>query len=298
MAQQIRLTQEGFVRAQGFQLTQWTSAYPAEVTTDSLENLFVITKSSLGESLVRVATLTDFVSYNLNELKYFECRGVNGNFMHGALAGDILRVTPSVSYWLQAAAPYADCDFVVSGFETVSGSSPQIMIGNYLQLSNYTFTDADVGRWFVLAGFATTAYNATAQVTAVVSPHTAVIAFYDGTSVTTNETGTSWVKRRIVIQTNVSSTLEPRYFPTVERGIGWALERGGSTYMDGPTGESSRRDPRLVTFRDRRVTSLLPSLDAAMNLVTTTKAAVAHLQAESDTNNTAFLGAHQTDYPQ
>ena len=297
MTQLIRLMQEGVVRANGHQLTQWTAAYPSGVTTDSLEQLFVINRSSLGESLVRVATLSDFLAYTPNELKYFECRGVGGNSAFDAVAGHVIRAT-GVDHWLQAGAPYADNDFTIASVSDTSGSSPQLLVGNYLQISGYTFDEDDVGRWFKLAGFATSGYNMPAEVVSVVTPGTALVRFASALAVTTNETGSSWFTRRLVIETNVSATLEPRYFPTVERNVSWQLLNSGTGYATGSGGETSRQDPTRLTFRDRRVTSILPSLDAALALAATTKAGVALLQVESDTNNTSFLGVTQTDYPE
>ena len=289
--------QEGFVRLAGYQLTQWTAQYPSGVTADALAELFLIAKSSLGESLVRVATLADLVAYPTNQLKCFEARGSGGNMVYSALAGDVIRLAPSIDYWLQVEAPYADCDFVVESVETTSGTSPTFRVGNYLQLNDYVFTDDDVGRWFQLGGFTTSAYNAAVKVVSIVSTHTAIVAFTNSSMGTTNEDGTSWSRRRLVIQTNTGGSQEPRYFPTTLRGASWNLLRGGSRYASGADGETSREDPNILVFRDRRVTSLLPSLDAALALIATTKAAVGFLQAAADTNNTAFLGTRQTDYP-
>lgn len=289
--------QEGFVRSAGYQLAQWTAAYPSPATTDSLESLFLISRSSLGESLVRVATLSDFVAYPVNELKYFECRGTGGNALFSALAGDVIRVTPSPDHWLQSGEPYDDCDFTVASLVSTSGSTPLIKVGNYLQLDDYSFTDEDQGRWFLLAGFDTSGYNAPVQVVDVLTPHTARIAFASALSVTTNETGTAWTKRRLLIDTNAGALLEPRYFPTLESAVGWELLRTGTSYGTGAFGETSRTTPGALVFRDRRFTSMLPSLDAALAVASNTRAAVALLQAEADSNNTAFLGVTQTDYP-
>ena len=290
--------QEGFVRSGGYQLTQWTAAHPPPATTDLLENLFVIRKSSLGESLVGVATLADFVAYPSNELKYFECKGPSGYLMFSALPGDVLRITPAVPYWVQTSAPYANCNFTVSSIGSFSGTAPALKVGNYLQLTDHLFTDDDLGRWLILAGFSgTPAYNAPVEIVTIVSGHTALVRFADDRIVTTNETGTAWTRKRLVITTAVDAAQEPRYFPTVERSLPWELERDGSFLSSGSSGNTSRFDPSLAIYRDRRFTSMLPSLDAALALAATTKAAVALLQATADTNNTSFLGVTQTDYP-
>jgi hypothetical protein len=251
----------------------------------------------LGESFERVASLRDFVSYQENFLKYFEAKGINGNALFSALPGDEIVFDPAIEYWLQAAAPYNNCEFLVAGVVTVSGASPKLRVGNYLQLDDYTFTNDDVGRWFSLAGFATPAYNNPVMVVSVLTGHSAVIRFVAGTVTNTNETGASWTKRRLEIEPNVLGGAEPRSFPTLVRAKPWTLKRLGVAYAAGSNGETSRTDPTLTLFRDRRITVLHSTLDAALAQVTTTKSAVALLQAASDQNNTSFLGVHTTDFP-
>lgn len=294
MTQQIRLGQEGFVRTAGYQLVQWTAI---NNTTDPLESLFVIRRTSLGESFERVANLGDFVTYPVNELKFFEGRGTNANALFSAVPGDQVVFDPEIEYWLQSAAPYNDCVFTVAAVVPVSGSAPKLKVGNFLQLDDYTFTEDDTDRWFSLSGFASSGYNQPARVVSVLTGHTAIVAFDAGTTVVTNETGTSWTKRRLRIETGTIGMQEPRFFPTVVRNAAWKLKRGGSTIAYGPNGETSRTDPTLTLFRDRRVTTIHSSLDAALALTDNTKAAVALLQAAAEQNNTSFLGVHTTDFP-
>lgn len=251
----------------------------------------------MGETFERVASLSDFVTYPENPLKYFECKDAGGYALFSALPSDAIEFDPEIEYWLQTDPPYNNCKYVVSGVVTISGASPKLKVGNYLQLDDYTFTNDDVGRWFSLTGFTTSLYNNPVMVVAVLTGRTAIILFSAGTVTTTNETGTSWTKRRLEIEPNVIGGAEPKFFPTAVRGQPWALKRLGIGYGFGPNGETSRTDPTLTIFRDRRITVVHSTLNAALTQADNTKAAVALLQAAADQNNTSFLGVHTTDFP-
>jgi len=289
----IRLNQEGFVRTAGFQATQWTSSYPADATTpETYAALFLLRNTEGVESFERVATGTDFVSYPENELKYFEALHGGGGAVFSALPGDTISFDPAIDFWLQADAPYDSCAFEVAAVETVaSGGSSAAIAGNQVQLTGYTLTDADVGRWVKLSGFATTGYNVPVQILA----YAGSVATVDA-AITTNEAGGAWAIRRLRIVTAVDPAQEPRYFPTRVANKPWRLTRGATLVGSGDHG-ATRRTTEAALFRDRRVTTLEPSLDDALARFAVTRAAVATLQHAAEATDVAFAPRQTYDYP-
>lgn len=290
----IRLRQEGIVRAFGYQVTQWASVVsPGATDPASYAGLFVIRNGAGGESLERVASLRDFISYAVNELKYFEAKNTGGNALLSALAGDSLIVTPAVSEWLQSGAPYDTCTFTVDAVTTVAnGTAPATLTGNRIQLPGYEFSDDDVGRWVTLTGFTTSAYNATVRILSFVGNTATVDA-----TLTTNETGATWAFRRVRIVSDLGPSSEPRYFPTRRRQLGWELRRSGSLLASGVAGETQRQDPRAELYRDVRFTAVVPTEDDANALFAVTRDAVGRLQRAAEAVDTAFAGLQTYDYP-
>lgn len=294
----LRVQQQGYVRTTGYQATQWAVTVPIVVAGDSspvgttplsYAPLFVVDRSGSREFLRRVASLRDYASLPIAELQYFEARGPNGDAFYLAVApGDTLRVTPSVPHWLQAQAPYTDEDFTVSGLVTrASGLSPQVLTGQDLRLPGYTFGPEDVGRWVLLAGFATSAYNGYVQIL----NYTGDIAHVGRTHAGT-ETGTGWSFPHVQIVTDVGATSEPRFFPTQESNLGWRLCRGDpdlvAPLVTDASGGTTSRGTTQTLVRSRRFTHLAATLDEATALFNYVGAALEALQTEATTDGTSF----------
>lgn len=291
----IQLKQEGIVRPSGYQLVQWVTSHadaPNDTDPDSLEPLFVLRNASGRELFERVATPLDLSQLEVNPLSYFEAKSADGFGWHGAIAGDVLRFA-SIETWLQTSAPYTDCDFIVAAVENLaSGTGPQVLTGNRVILPGYAPTSADLGRWVVLTGFATTGYNTTVQVLGIVGN----VLQVDLTT-TTNETGAGWALRRLRVESNAGSTLEPRYFPTLVARATWQVLRGATVIASGTQGYTQRLDPTATTYRDRRVTVVAATQQAALDVATVTRRGVELLQLAAEVDGTSFLGVQTHDYP-
>jgi hypothetical protein len=289
----IELKQEGVIRAEGYQVTQWVTTLASATDPASYASLFVLRKTAGAESFERVATMRDLVAYPANELKYFDAKKAGGDAILSALPGDILTINPALDYWLQAGAPYADCQFFVDGVEVLSeGLAPLALPGNRVQLPGATLTADDVGRWVTLSGFATAAYNGPAQILAYAGS-TATVS----TVISTPDTGSVWQFRRVRIATDVGAGFEPRYFPTLESNLHWTLTRGGTTIAAGAFGATSRQDPTLALYRARRVTTVELTLDAATALMSVVQNAVSLLQGAAAQNGASFSGVQTYDFP-
>lgn len=298
----LQLKQEGVVRAAGYQVTQWITRYPAGATTpDAMEALFVLRNTLGRESFDHIATPEELASGSSvpeNNCTRFEARGRNGDFFLGAHAGDVIRITgDSTLHWLQASAPYADRDFVVTGLvarasgTSILGSAPQLVTGQRLLLPGYRFTDADVGRWVKLHGFTTSAYNTLAQIIGL-DGASAVVDL----AVPSGETGgaaSGWEFLVAEIETLPSVFEEPRYFPMAERDLPWTLLRDGGAVTSGTGGASLREDETATVFRVARYTAVDPTLDIALGRMAQTRFDVAALQALVSANQGSF-GAPQT----
>jgi len=309
----IRIRQEGFTRSAGFQLTQWgvtipvidpPSTPPIATSPLSYATLFVLRDAQGWESFERVALLKDLAEFRPNELKYFEARGVGGNTLFlQAQVNDLLTLaSDSLDFWLQSDPPYDNQNFfvnsiqpwftgsvngLVEGVDTLSvlDSRPRILLGNTLLLPNYPLTNADIGRWVFLTGFATSAYNTGVQILSVAGSSARI-----NLTTTTNETGSSWQTRRVLIQvTGLAPGYEPRYFPTKVNNVPWRLSRGSTTLVENTEGGGfSVREFMDPVFRSQRVTTVEASLDDALNLKTIVQAATAQLQRAATTDNTNF----------
>jgi hypothetical protein len=298
----LQLKQEGIVRAAGYQVSQWITRYPVGATTpDAMEALFVLRNTLGRESFDRIATPEDLAADSTvleNNCTRFEVRGTNGDFFLGALVGDVIRVSgDSTLHWLQAASPYDDRDFTVTGLiarasgTSVLSSAPTLVTGQLLRLPGYRFTDADVGRWVRLYGFATTAYNGFVQIIGR-DGGSAVVDL----SVPSGETGgvsSGWEFLVAQIETLPSVTEEPRYFPMAQRDLPWMLLRGGGAVTSGTGGASLRDDETATVFRVARYTAVDPSLDAALGRMAQARFDVEALQALVSANQGSF-GAPQT----
>lgn len=287
----IRIRQQGYIRANGYQATQWAVTVPVSdppadppIGTDPLSYapLFVVRNVGGIDSLERVATLQDMAALPASELKYFDIRGDNGAACFlGVLLGDTLRITSSLPYWLQAQAPYTNQDFIIAQIENrVQGTSASCFAGSLLQLPGYSFTNDDIGRWVLLSGFADAGNNGYAQILG----YTGLTARVNKTF--TNGSGGVWAFPWMRIQ-HSSPGLEPRYFPTRERALSWELRRGGALVVSG-TGGATMREVEAPLVRSVRNTTLAPTLDAALDLFDVTRRQIADLQRAASRNNTAF----------
>lgn len=292
----LRVQQQGYVRPLGHQATQWAVTVPVQVTGDaapigtsplSYAPLFVVDGQGVQETLRRVASLRDFAQLGESELEYFEARGTGGNTLYEqALVGDILYIPGGPAHWLQDQAPYTDHEFtVLSVPNRASGVTPAAFAGSELSLPGYVFTEADVGRWVRLTGFATPSYNGWAQITSYAGSVASVNKTF-----TANEVGGGWAFPWVKIRSDVGPTLEPRYFPTREVELPWSLHRGSPSVTaplaSGFSGASARAASGLV--RSVRFTELAPSLDDALASFEYVRAALTKLQQDAELSGTSF----------
>lgn len=292
----LRVQQQGFVRASGYQATEWAVTVPVSVpggsaplatTPSSYAPLFVVDTSGPREVLRRVAALRDYEQYDRAECDVFEPKtpGTGYLLLSSAVAGDTLRITPGPDHWLQPQAPYDTHDFLVSAVPLlVSGSPPQTYIGNRVSLPGHILSDADVGRWVKLSGFtASPSYNGWAQIVSYEGSVATVSRTF-----TTMETGGNWEFFYVKISDQLSFGGEPRYFPTKAANLGWQLVRGGSPIASGAGGGCTRRDTSDPVVRSVRWTELSPTPDGARAVFSSTAAQLAALQRSSAAIGTEF----------
>jgi len=217
----LRIQQQGYVRSNGYQATQWAvtvpivdpaGAPPRATDPSSFAPMFVIDTAGPREVLRRVATLRDYQELTRAEPRYFDVRtlGAAGRaWFDNVNLGDTLRLIGQPPHWVQDQAPYTDWDFIVEDVSyRVNGGVPSVAVGKSLTLAGYTFRDEDVGRWVELRGFASPSYNGLVQIVSIQGN----VAIVDKTY-TTNETGTTWGFPWIGVAAAPVVGLEPRYFP-------------------------------------------------------------------------------------
>lgn len=294
----LRVQQQGYLRAAGYQATQWSVTEPIAVppgsppvATDpsSFDALFVVDTTGPIELLRRVAKLTDFVALQRSDLRLFEPKGIVGaSLLSLAVAGDTLLVQSAPSYWFQTQAPYTTTEFLVDTVLTrASGSAPALAAGRQLTLPGYTFSDDDIGRWVLLSGFTTGGYNGYTQIVSYVG-NVATI----NKTVVDPETGGAWAFRILRINPNVGSGLEPKYFPTRETNLGWSLHRGSpsivSPLADDTSGGVTVRTTPGALVRTVRFTALCSTLEDATALFGYVRASLAALQDAASVSSEDF----------
>lgn len=285
MASVIRLNQERWARAAGWQLTQWVSREPAGATyPNSLEAPFLVRDVGGRESFERVATLSDLAAYPERNLRRFEVRGPNGDqFYSNVSSGDTLRVTgDSTLHWLQTSPPYADRSFTVNSglLLRANGAAPIMLPGGLVSLPGYTFSAEDVGRWFEFSGFATTAFNGFCQIRSVRGN----LAQTSKTSAVQETSAGGWFSYVVSVESNAGAGLEPRFFPSKMDGLAWELDYAPGLTLSG-TGGATRRESEVGgLYRAARWTSVEPSLAAALDFMAVVQNGIKRLNDESNAN--------------
>lgn len=286
----LRIRQQGYVRATGYQASQWVVTVPTSEGSDpplatepeTYAPLFVLRNVGGFERFERVAKLEDFVGVPRSELTCFDVRGAGGDLLLlNASAGDVLRITTEVPHWIQAQAPYTDQDFIVSHVAfRAQGTGAICFTDGQVQLPGYVFSEADIGRWVRLQ-FRDTSNNGYAQILSYTG-NTARV----GRRFSSLQGDGTWAFPWVRIRDSFEG-LEPRYFPTCERNLAWDLRRDDGLLVTGTGGVTAREiDAALV--RSIRATTLTPTLDAATNLFTVTRSDVSALQRAAARTNSVF----------
>lgn len=303
----LRLRQRGYVRAAGYQAIQWMVTVPvSDPITDpligtsplSFASLFLIRKSENIEFLERVCITSDFPNYQINNLIYFEPKGLNGDLLLNDMLPDDELIFPDtltgrLSYWLEDDAPYNTNSFkILQRTIRKQGTQPQILTGSKLILPGYHFTNNDIDRWVYLNGMATPSYNNFAR----------IISFTGDTATinkptTTNEAGSSWLFPVIEINPLVDSLTEPKFFPTKEQNLSWQLKRAGNLLLTNTNGGATlRQNEDLDIFRVARFTSLMSNKNTALGLFGATRREVELLQKAAQDLNTNFTNLITSTY--
>lgn len=295
----IRIRQKGYIRSSGYQAVNWAVTVPVADPSGtpllgtmplSYAPMFVVRNTGGYDALVRVASVRDLVALPQAELRYFDIRGPGGDSVFaasGPIAGDVLTfpgTSDVLSYWLEDAAPYNTNTFVVLRRALrASGSTPQALTGNRIQLSDYTFTPSDVNRWIDLSGFTTPAYNGLTQILSYAG-NTAIVS----KTISTNEAGGAWQMPIVEIDSSAPG-LEPRYFPTRELNLAWSLTRGAALIATAAYGGTTARwpgEPVAPLTRSVRFTALEPTNAGALALMSVVRNGVLNLQRAAAVNNT------------
>ena len=307
----IRIRQQGFVRSNGNQLSNWTVTVPVAdpggspllATAPPLyEALFVLSTQGPRETLARVARVQDLGVLPEAELRFFDVLGPGGDVVFapaytngplGPFSTDVLSFTSEdLPHWREALPPYTTGDFAVKRCAVkASGSNPLVRTGNRLILQGYRFTSSDVGRWVSLSGFTTATYNGLARIVWVDGD----VAVIDKT-VTSNEAGTSWLMPWIEIETRPSLSLEPRFFPTREQNIPWSLVRGGTVIASGASGGYTSRGTDAALVRSRRWTGIYATEVEATNAATVIRNGAYNLSAAAEVLDSGFLPLTTSTY--
>jgi len=297
MTQIIRLGQEGVIRPEGFQLSQWTSK---NYTTSSLQELFLIRSTVVGEKFERITTLPDFQTYEGNELQYFEPKKTGGEVLFDAVTGDEVALDPIPSYWVQTTVPYNPPRFYIGHIVYETGSAPEAIAPEQMRFPGVTLTDEYIGRWVQVNGFAHTSYNSRWEILSY-SGNIAQVRRMGSTGgiITEGEisTGTFYFGRWQIIALP-AGIYEFIFFPTKISDAPWKLYSSTHVLKGwGNYGETQRRDKTLQLFRSMRMTTIEPTLDAALNRMSVVRKAVEALSYAANQNSTDFSTVLIQDYP-
>ncbi len=298
----FRLYQEGNVRLLGFQTTEWIDLN-SSYTTLPLADVFVLRKNAYGkpDTFERVATPEDYGTLGTNALIYFDAKGpfiVDGL---NPIAGDILRLkATNFEHWATAnpingisytITPDGYMEFPVLAYESFkgkqTGDAPPVLAGNTISVSNYFFTEEDVGRRIILTGFT----NPSNNVFPVIQSVSGGLA--KTSTIFINESGTtsaSWSFARIKL-------VATKPIPRIEANVEWQVFRTGTgTIFSGTTGTPMRRYFDTVLFRDNRLTMLNATQDIAQNHFDLVQSFLTSLQRKLAKVDTAFFSVGPYDF--
>jgi hypothetical protein len=297
----FRLYQEGDIRLNGFQATEWVDSNPAYTTTQ-YNKPFVLRRNGYGlpDSFVRVAAPPDFGALLVNPLTGFDIKQPFDVEVGPPSPGDTLRIkVTNVPHWATATSINSE-SYVPSGDDYIEftitnysawrykqpGDPPPSVTGHNLTVPTYLFTEEDIGRSVRLSGFSNSANNTDAVVVNVAGG----TAITDATFVT--EAGTltaTWSIFRLNID-----AVKP--FPRIDTGMEWEIVSGGSTILAGRFGGTMRADDRLEVFRDDRVTSVNSTIEIAQNHFTLVQSYFRSLQAQLGEVDGAFGSVGPYDF--
>jgi hypothetical protein len=296
----IRLYQEGHLITVGAQTVDWIDL--AHTSPTEFVSLFVLEKTDFGlpDLFGRIAEPEDFGTLTVNPVNAFEPRGlINTINPYTPQLGDKLYIDVMLKpQWLLTTLINSDSytknsngfmEFIVNQNISFGGrqldDAPPAVAGQQVTVSNYVFTQTDVGRQLYLTGFTNLANNGPCQ-----------IRFVSGSTATTSKTfitelntpAASWYYTHV----EVASPM----FPRVEYMGSWELWRGGAPYMTGSNCVTKRKDSSLLIFRDDRVFLVHTVLDIAKNHFEFVKSYVQSLQRRLSASDGSMLAPAYFDY--
>jgi hypothetical protein len=289
----LRIRQKGYIRPEGYQATQWAVTVPVSdppgsppIATDpsNLAAMFVMRDVNGLETFERVATIQDF-SLAYRTLTWFDIKGAGGNLvLAGAATGDKLTINDAPSWWYESDPPYDVMEFTVAQvIQRIQCDASCFVSPQGLQISQYTLTPEDIGRWVYLESFTDSGNNGWAQILSYLGTVAQVSKVF-----TSAGAGTA-AFRVISIDPN-GSGLEPKFFPTKENNLLWKFERGTSFLFSGDGGATLRNDFVPNTrFLTTRVTTVMPTAQAAEDLFRITRQQVDDLQRAATQVQEPFL---------
>lgn len=288
----LRIRQKGYVRREGFQATQWAVTVPVSdpvgsppIATNPLSfaAMFVVRDVNGVETFDRIALLTD-LSLAYRPLTWFDVKGAGGDLvLSGVTAGDLLSITNAPSWWLEDTPPYNTTQFTVSQvLQRIQCSATCFVAPQGLQLTGYTLTPEDVGRWIYLDGFTNPGNNGWAQILSYLGSVAQVSKVF-----VSGDSGNA--SFRVVEINPFSSGIEPKFFPTKARNLDWVFYRGLTVLFSGNGGATLRVDSTPnAPFLSTRFTMLMPTAQSAEDLFLVTRQQVDALQRSATQVQEAF----------
>jgi len=265
-----------------------------------LQPLFLIRSTVNGEKFERITTLQDLQGYQQNELVYFEPRKTGGHVLFDAIPGDEIALNPTPSYWQQVNPPYNPPRFFLASVALEVGSHPEAIAQDQMRFPGVTLTEDYIGRWVEVNGFTRTAYNSRWEILGYTGDIASVRRLgSSGTIITVGETSTGTFSfGRWRINALPPGVTEYVTFPTKISDRPWILYTSTHTIKAiGNYGGTQRMHKDLQLFRSVRMTTLEPSLDAALNRMDVIRRAVETLSYDSNQNSTSFSTTVIRDYP-
>lgn len=304
MSVKLRLYQEGNIRINGFQTTEWIDSNPS-FTTPAYKEPFILRKNGYGiaDGFSRVAVPADFGQLLVNPLIALDVKGPFTVYTT-PVVGDVLRVqAENFPQWVtttlingQSYTLTGDgyMEFVISGVQPFrgkqTGDAPPSVTGHAVTVSNYQFSDEDIGRQLVLSGF----NNGPNNVTSTILSTFAGQATVDNVVPFVTESGTSsatWTFNRFLVNSN-------KPFPRIEGSFPWQVRSTATStiIVNSPMGFVMRQNPDLVEFRDDRLTMINATMDIAQDHFTLVKSYLSSLQQQLSQVDTAFGSVGPYDF--